>query len=81
MGSSVAFGLNNLGKQMEYSSGDPDMHIAEKWSPDSIACILTYQGSLLYLPHEIVNFSCPLSQFNIIDRSLGNDHMLKQGTF
>ena len=24
MGSSVAFGLNNLGKQMEYSSGDPD---------------------------------------------------------
>ena len=79
MGSSMAFGLNNLGKRMEYSSGAPDMCIAEKWSPDSIARILRYQGSLLYLPHETVNFSCSLSKF--IDRNMGNDYMLKQGTF
>ena len=81
MSSSMAFGPNNLGKWTDYSSGDPDMHIAEKWSPDSIACILRYQGSLLHLFNETVNFSCPLSQFSIIDRNLGNDHMLKQGTF
>ena len=43
------FTLTIWASEWSIPSGDPDMHMAEKWSPDSVAGTLRYHGSLLYL--------------------------------